>query len=40
MIELRELKRQVDNEIRREAREGKLELTKKPDESRLNKSLS
>ena len=30
----------MDYEIRREAREGKLELTKKPDESRLNKSLS
>ena len=40
MIELRELKKQVDNEIRREAREGKLELTKRPEESKLNKSVS
>ena len=40
MIELRELKKQVDNEIRREARAGKLELTKRPDDSMINKSLS
>ena len=39
MIELRELKKQVDNEIRREQKEGKLELTK-PNDSTVVKSSS